>query len=226
MRGKAVRRFTFDPKANGKTEDAQSLGRCAAVSRAWNIIANDELIWKDLCLRHWTTKKNVSFQLHPLVDFSKGLLRSLSVMEIKNILAVRKMNVTGIFDKSDLLAALVTSLPNYSPAQNLKWRSKWKASFIVAELDSKRTRLTVDEISNSDWIFRYDVWPQDRYVSVKFNRDGTFGSTEMMGSDVMNWRLCDDEGDVQIEDFPQLRVIRRPDWGYVLRNYRAVFLQC
>ncbi|KAJ3252197.1 hypothetical protein HDU77_005275 [Chytriomyces hyalinus] len=201
----------------------KTLARCALVNKAWYSAANDELIWKTLCHLRWSSKKNIEPQLHPRVDYT-SLVPTLSVREIKEILKARKVDIRGLFDKSDLVKALLSSLPIHSPPQQgIRWSSHWKASFIIAELDAKRTILTKDELCNIEWEFRMKHWPEDVKSHAKFNTDYSYKSAMFQGEHSMKWRFY--ANDVQVEQYPALSISREKDWGVVMQNDMAIFHQ-
>ncbi|KAJ3344937.1 hypothetical protein HDU83_004590 [Entophlyctis luteolus] len=171
--------------------------------------------------------KNISFQLHPRVDYTKGLMGMLTVKEIKNLLTARKVDITGtgMFDKHDILNALATSLPKHSPRQDgIVWRSKWKASFIVAEWDSKRIILTKDELCNAEWNIRFRQWPaEEESMWAKFNPDYTYTSQMIQPGHSMKWRFY--ANDVQVESYPELKISRAKDWRFVMQNMHAILYQ-
>ncbi|KAI8610289.1 hypothetical protein BC830DRAFT_1172828 [Chytriomyces sp. MP71] len=200
----------------------KTLSRCALVSRAWNPIANDDIVWRSLCEMRWKTKKNVGVGLHPRVDYA-SLAGSLSVREMKELLKARNVDVKGMFEKSEFINALFASLPKNSPMQErVLWRSKWKASFIVAELDAKRVILTKDELCNSNWAFRMKHWPDDvQDMRSTFNQDYTYKSDMFRDDHAMKWRFY--ANDVQVESYPALTITRDKDWGYTMQNEMAIF---
>ncbi|KAI9335245.1 hypothetical protein BDR26DRAFT_865992 [Obelidium mucronatum] len=200
----------------------KTLCRCTAASRTWNSLANDEILWKNLCFLRWGRQKHISLQLHPRVDYT-SLKSQLTVKEIKGILTIRKVDFAGLFDKSELITKLLTSIPKHSPNQEgIQWRSKWKASFIVGELDSKRIILTKDELCGINWSFRMKHWTEDiENMSSKFNHDYTYESDVFSGEHTMKWRFY--ANDVQVESYPELKISRNKDWSFTMQNQHAIF---
>ncbi|TPX69298.1 hypothetical protein SpCBS45565_g02545 [Spizellomyces sp. 'palustris'] len=135
--------------------DADFLVRCSAVCRAWNALANQDILWKELCRKRWETLRHLPLAIHLRVDFSDpDLARSLSVAEILDILRRRGVNrPRGALEKSDLLKLLHDTRPPRSPPG--RWTGKWKSSYIVAELDLDRTQLTFHEVSSMEWKFEF-----------------------------------------------------------------------
>ncbi|KAJ3029358.1 UNVERIFIED_CONTAM: hypothetical protein HDU68_012424 [Siphonaria sp. JEL0065] len=209
-------------KIVGYLRGPKTLCRCTAVSRTWNSLANDEIVWRDLCFLRWSRQKHITNQLHPRVDYS-SLIATLTVKEIKAILTSRKVDFTGLFDKSELVAKLTSSLPKNSPNQEgIQWKSKWKASFIIGELDSKRTILTKDELCGFDWNFRMKHWPEDvENITSKFNHDYSYESDMFSGEHTMKWRFY--ANDVQVESYPELKISRNKDWSFTMQNTHAIF---
>ncbi|KAJ3060488.1 hypothetical protein BCR33DRAFT_852237 [Rhizoclosmatium globosum] len=210
-------------KILGYLRGPKTLCRCTAVSRAWNSLANDELIWRNLCFLRWSIQKHISLQLHPRVDYT-SLKDSLSVKEIKGILLARKVDIRGLMEKSEFVTKLVSSLPKHSPNQEgIQWRSKWKASFIVAELDSKRIILNKDELCTTNWAFRMKHWPDEvQNIRAKFNPDYSFESDMFSDKHTMKWRFY--MNDVQVESYPELVISRNKDWSFTMQNPNAIFI--
>ncbi|KAJ3098231.1 hypothetical protein HDU97_004183 [Phlyctochytrium planicorne] len=201
----------------------KALSRCSKVSRRWHLLATDDSLWKVQCRKRWAGKKHCPYRLHPSVDYTT-LLDLLSVREMKEILTSRKVDLKGVTEKSEIKDLVRTTTPKKAPVQtNILWPSKWKASFIVAELDSKRIELTKEELCSLNWTFKmlYSDWPEDHVVKAKFNRDYSYESDMLFGDRKMSWRFY--LKDVQVEQYPPLKVYRTNDWGYILTNNYAIF---
>ncbi|KAJ3116178.1 hypothetical protein HK100_001136 [Physocladia obscura] len=208
-------------KILGYLRGPKTLSRCTLLSRTWNSLANDEVIWRNMCGLRWSRMKHIKHDLHPRVDYT-SLAGSLTVKEIKGVLAVRKVDITGLFDKSDLISKLVSTLPKHSPPQQgIIWRSKWKASFIVAELDAKRVILTKEELCGVNWLIRFKQWPPEQEsMYAKFNPDYTYESAMIAPGHSMKWRFY--ANDVQVESYPELVVSRNKDWSFSMQNGHAI----
>ncbi|KAJ3417263.1 hypothetical protein HDV05_005719 [Chytridiales sp. JEL 0842] len=210
-------------KILGYLRGPKTLARCAAVNRTWNRLANDELNWKALCFLRWSTKQHIAKELHTRVDYS-SLIQRLTIKEMKGILQSRKVDTRGLMEKSEFQERIINTLPKNSPDQTgIIWRSKWKASFVVAELDSKRTILTKDELCSLRWTFRlmYPEWPADRLINARFFPDYSYESDMPHGPRKMSWRFY--LNDIQVEQYPALSVHRDKNWGYILTNQMAIF---
>ncbi|KAJ1555580.1 hypothetical protein HK405_000060 [Cladochytrium tenue] len=158
------------------------------------------------------------------------LLAGLTVRELRGLLVARRRPelLRGAADKDELRRAVARgSLPPYAPPQRgrgFTFRCRWKASFMVAERDRRRTKISKDELCEFDWCvsvrMMFHQWPDDQQVLARFNRDFTYDS-DMNRGQKMNWRFY--LGDVQVEQFPALVVERvAADWGFRLNNNMAV----
>ncbi|KAJ3322880.1 hypothetical protein HDU76_013785 [Blyttiomyces sp. JEL0837] len=204
----------------------KTLARCALVSRRWTASANSELNWRNLCKIRWSRQKHIHFELHPKVDYT-SLVSSLSVKEMKGILKSRGVDdgkVKACLDKEDLKGLVSSTLPKGAmPQDGVVWRSKWKASFVVAEWEGKKTVLTKEDLCSLNWNFRmlYHEWPADRIIKAKFNRDYSYESDMLHGDRKMSWRFY--ANDIQVEQYPPLTIHRDKQWGYILTNNMAEF---
>ncbi|KAJ3106502.1 hypothetical protein HDU96_008210 [Phlyctochytrium bullatum] len=201
----------------------KTLSRCSMVSKAWHAIATDDTLWKPLCQKRWASKKHTKFGLHPRVNYL-SLLDRLSVREIKDILNTRKVDIKGVTEKAELRELVKNTTPRGPNQDGTVWPGKWKASFVVAELDASRVDITKEELCTFEWTFRmnYPDWPENHLVRAKFNRDYTYESDLSFGQDrKMSWRFY--MKDIQVEQYPPLHVRRAKDWGYILDNGYAIF---
>ncbi|KAI9338945.1 hypothetical protein DFJ73DRAFT_779432 [Zopfochytrium polystomum] len=200
---------------------AETLVQLSRVSRSFYALSSEDRLWRALCRRRWRNKKHTVLRLHPFVDYSHppALLADMSVKELKSVLVARRREdlMKGVRDKAELRAAVAESLPKLAAKQKGcgfdrgGWGGKWKASYMVAERDSRRCRLTKDEL---ELHFKYHQWGQDGVPHrLKFNQDWTLDSDMTRR---MNWRFYMD--DVQVEQYPALSIARDKDWGFRLSN--------
>ncbi|KAI8812776.1 hypothetical protein BJ742DRAFT_791753 [Cladochytrium replicatum] len=169
---------------------AIQLSRLALLNSRFKQLANDDLLWKELCRLKWRKKRHMTHQLQPLVDYSH-LISSLTIKEMKGILGLRHVNYKNLLEKSEFVHSVLTTLPDHAPKG--KWSGKWKSSYIVALLDSTRTKMTTDELCSFDWNFHFlGHWlhpPQ--HNRSKFNRDKTYESDILERA--MHWRWYDEK---------------------------------
>ncbi|KAL2913711.1 hypothetical protein HK105_206727 [Polyrhizophydium stewartii] len=192
--------------------------RCLEVSRTWNKLARDGSIWRELCRKRWADKFNHPHELHVRVDYT-NLARDLSVREIKRLLARRGItSAAKCIEKSELVELLKRTTPAESPSVRLA--PKWLAAYAVAELDSKRNRITKDELCGIKWQFRFiNGWPRSMSSTASFLRDNTYESP--LFERALHWRFYGDH--VQVEQYPPLRCIRTEEWGWILTNSYVVY---
>ncbi|KAJ3388382.1 hypothetical protein HDU84_009816 [Entophlyctis sp. JEL0112] len=162
-------------------------------------------------------------QLHPSVDYARGLRKSLSPLEIQQILKARGYEFSSQGKLSWL--TLESSLPETAPSQTeIIWHSKWKASYMVAEVDSRRTRLTHKELSGIDWSFKFKQWMAEENLRARFRDDFTLWSDVIeMDEDfghTLQW--CFEDDGVRVEHFPLLIISRADDWGFVMQNRHVI----
>ena len=89
---------------------------------------------------------------------------TLTIREMKSLLKRRKVSLTGLLEKKEIADRVKNSLPQLSPAG--QWTGKWRASYIVAEKDAKRCKITKDEIVNTEWKFRYALAKLHAFVEI------------------------------------------------------------
>ncbi|KAI8819977.1 uncharacterized protein EV422DRAFT_568422 [Fimicolochytrium jonesii] len=211
--------------------DAVNLARVAAVSWLFNTLANSDLLWKELCRKRWRTLRHLPFTLHPRVDYTGALLKSLTIAELKQILARRGVPLPrGAVEKRELVGLVEETRPMLSPRG--RWTGKWKSSYIVAEKDLKRTSLTLKEVVDLEWVFEFteggaqwqpmsdDDSDSDasarRTARVQFRADGFYVNPALRLSG-LRWRLTP-AGGVQVEEYPPHRVERSVDGGWIMSN--------
>ncbi|KAI8915849.1 hypothetical protein EDD86DRAFT_243818 [Gorgonomyces haynaldii] len=143
---------------------------CSLVNKRWNLLSNDDAIWKAFCMQDWQHKQFTTMNLAHRLDL-RHVVRLLNIREMKQLLELRKVKTVGLLEKSEWIEALANSTPKYSPAG--PWLPKWKASYVAKHLDSKRTQLIKDELCSIKWKFRFlNGWPEQQPdLSCKFHED-------------------------------------------------------
>ncbi|KAJ3028724.1 UNVERIFIED_CONTAM: hypothetical protein HDU68_001003 [Siphonaria sp. JEL0065] len=103
--------------------------------------------------------------------------------------------------------------------------SKWQASYIAAELDQSRKKLTMGELNSYDWCY-HDNWSRGFYgdedviVRVKFYPNGIRGN--VLGPDsrprMMPYHFTH-QGGIQVGQYPvHSKPVRLADWGWQFNN--------
>ncbi|KAJ3261692.1 hypothetical protein HK103_004643 [Boothiomyces macroporosus] len=133
--------------------DMKELLNCSEACQLWNNVANDNsfykkfwYIWSHNSNRRWKGKWRMALELHPRCNYSR-IIDTLSVKEIKSVLKKRLIPIKGLLEKSELKKALLDS----DPKDQIAYFPKWKASFVAAEKDSKRTAITKEELCTTEW---------------------------------------------------------------------------
>ncbi|KAI8849761.1 hypothetical protein BC829DRAFT_391116 [Chytridium lagenaria] len=74
----------------------EELAQAAGVCKCWNVLCNEEELWKGMCKQRWSDKQKIPLLPHPLIDFKTcpDLLESLSIQELYVIL--RRRGITSI----------------------------------------------------------------------------------------------------------------------------------
>ncbi|KAJ3320917.1 hypothetical protein HDU76_000190 [Blyttiomyces sp. JEL0837] len=113
-------------------------------------------------------------------------------------------------DVSWLKRLLISTQPLHSPRSVPEGCGKWMASYISAEQDSTREKITRVELTSITWSFQH---PISRGIA-RFHSDGTW--TSDLWDHPEWWRIRRD-GRPQVNFFPPLTPIRRADdWGFEL----------
>lgn len=160
---------------------------------------------------------NMRMQLFYRANYTL-IANDLSVKELKLILAERRVNYQHLLEKQEFAELVIKTTPKSTGPIH----GRWKASYIAAELDSKRTTIEKHELCSKKWSFRFKQWPQDQAgLSAKFKEDYTYQSDLLDGD--MRWRFY--AGDVQVEQYPPLKPSRTRDWGWRLDNDFVVFFE-
>ncbi|CAK9043318.1 unnamed protein product [Durusdinium trenchii] len=190
---------------------AEELSRAAALQSALRRVAEHEDLWRHLCGLRWEGK-----QWMPSSElFRNGNYRGLqlTVAECRSLLRRRNVKPGHCTEKSELMEAVNRSSPNMAGHQGVFSRSKWKRSYVHAELDRKRTRITVDEVAHFRWHLIYHGRPSSMGHR-HFQKNGVFVSPHFGET---TWSLEQDGQLFQLEGMAPLKVHRDPDtWGWIL----------
>jgi hypothetical protein len=93
---------------------------------------------------------------------------------------------------------------------------KWKILYAEAEADAQRNKPTLDEICDVKWKFQFI---HSLHLSFPvFKRDYTLH----IDGRVLKWRWTS-SGGIQVEQYPEARFSRLPDWGWQINNQYVVF---
>jgi len=189
---------------------------CRAGRADWKLhsIANDEEIWRSLCNERWQGK-----QLMPPTELFKNGDYSglhLSVAECKSLLRQRDVNIHNVTEKSELLQALCESNPHIPGCRRGQANAipcKWKRSYALAEIDSKREYITVDEVSHYRWQLIYHGRPSTMGLR-HFQKNGVFISPHFGET---QWSLPHGGRWFAMQGLDPLKVTRNHEnWGWIL----------
>ena len=115
--------------------------------RFLNIISKSEQIWKD--------KVGMELQIHPMIQFHPDLVELLGKEQIQKLLRFRRILDDKDVESEDIQVLrqilLESKPPRYYPRDQPEWRSCFKASHYVSLKDSKRMRISMDELCGIKW---------------------------------------------------------------------------
>ncbi|KAJ3354047.1 hypothetical protein HDU91_005825 [Kappamyces sp. JEL0680] len=179
---------------------AQELVRVGTVCRQWHKVAGENVLWRALCAQRWKDKQGMTLELHYRADYT-DIHHTLSIKEIKEILRKRSVYMKGLLERSEFVELLLKTTPATTKG---RWAPKWKAAYITAELDSKRTEITKDELCSRHWKLRFNNWPDHQAsVNVRFCAPALTHSGETSPKKAMHGRpeveLCPC---IPIQQFP------------------------
>ncbi|KAJ3116177.1 hypothetical protein HK100_001135 [Physocladia obscura] len=127
-------------------------------------------------------------------------------------------------------SVLSQTLPTHAPSQHgIVWKSKWKASYVIAELDATRTKLTLSELCGCIWALNFKIFNHiddlnETSALIVLKPNMTYSSTMHFPGHSMTWKLSD-EG-VIIERYPVHRISRSDeDWSYRMENEAVIMFQ-
>lgn len=187
----------------------------ASVCSKFKIVAaGSDRLWKKLCEKRWKGKRGMPLEVSYRADYTElHQLLTMKEIKIKNILTKRGIYFKGLLERSEFVQLLLKTTP--TPYYG-KWSPKWKAAYVIGEMDSKRTIITKDELCSSKWEFRFKQWPDDHPggASAQFNPDYTYESN--LFENRMKWRFY--AGQIQVESYPPLTCTRTKNWEWEIEN--------
>ncbi|KAI8611109.1 hypothetical protein BC830DRAFT_1142652 [Chytriomyces sp. MP71] len=207
--------------------EAEDLANIALVSRYVNTVSKQDLLWKELCRVRWMDKKHQSLTLHPCVDY-KDIVGQLDKQDKIDILTRRFLQLRGDEDDAELEERILNSTPTgfrgikvYIPVVC----GKWQASYIAAEIDQHRRRITMKELQAYEWIFGefYGFHEdEDEPIKVHFRPDGLRSNSIQDGTfrrpRPATYQILA-SGAIQVGEFPtHSRPRRLEDWGWSISN--------
>lgn len=198
--------------------DVKDLLNLSLVSSQFNAISSSNVLWKELARIHWKSKR-IAFQLFHRLDYSP-IIKDLSIKEMKKILSARKTKYNHLIEKNEFKELVLASTPLHSYKFN--HYPKWKASYAAAQLDSKRTKITKDELCSRKWIFKFTQWAiEGPDILAQFHPNYTY--TSDLFDRHLNWRFY--AGDIQVEQYPTTHCVRTSDWGWIIQNEMVVYYE-
>jgi tetratricopeptide (TPR) repeat protein len=94
----------------------------------------------------------------------------------------------------------------------------WKLEYFNSLKDSRRVKITMDELQNLKWIIVF----KNTHMGQQIIDHPTFGKNGVYSSELFDhefdYRLIEDGLAIQIAEFPFLSVDRTKDWGFHLEN--------
>ncbi|KAJ3397609.1 hypothetical protein HDU80_009501 [Chytriomyces hyalinus] len=213
-------------------DHALDLSTVSLASKYLFQLATQDFLWKQLCEMRWSDKKHQSLSLHPLVDYT-GLVPHLNRSELLEILHRRFLATDDSMSDQELATRVINTTPTgfrdvtvYTPLVC----GKWQASYIAAEMDQNRERITMKELQAYEWVFR-EQWAyddeddEDETIKVKFRADGV----RLNASDAQSrprpqtYQLLA-SGKIQVGNFPRhSRPTRLDNWGWQFSNVYVTY---
>jgi hypothetical protein len=149
--------------------DQNDLFSIANVNRNFLSTSSDDLLWKVICHRRWSNKK-INVSRFARRDGGGGELNDGRVKYCATLLrhftpywSARKTNIV-YWDR----------IPPLNINESVRHEPKsWKESYIMAEIDSRRTVISRLELIQFRWQLIYDGSPSTMGLR-QFNEDGTY----------------------------------------------------
>ena len=224
--------------------DAKDLKACAPVCKEWKEAADQDIVWKEQCVRLWQGKWNVPRILqeptiepacvYPFAIFPPTI--KLSVKEMKQVLSVRMIPTERFIERSEFQRALEISQPtSIVGVKSSSFTSKWKCSYVHSLVHSTQARITKFELTQTLWKMEFKV--HNMTCEARFNGDGTYTSTlgNLGHNGPLYWVFAPNSdgnmfsfSSVRIGEYPELHVKRalsNNSWKYELHNDYVVFRQ-
>ena len=164
-------------------KDLFALGQ---VSRDFLIISSTDDLWKPICNRRWKGKQNIKRFMRKegeegindgrvtyCTDFIKQLYSGSSELPAQCVRHVPKFSTIEA-----LIEGFFIELPAINMGSLMHTPTSWKESYIMAEIDSKRTKISKEELVHFKWKLIYDGRPSVNGLR-QFNADGTYHSPYM-----------------------------------------------
>ncbi|KAI8610614.1 hypothetical protein BC830DRAFT_1143798 [Chytriomyces sp. MP71] len=147
---------------------AEDLATVSSTCKLMHCLATQDLLWKKLCADRWQIKKHVPLALHPYVDYS-SLVHKLDRVEKESILARRFIahSLYAADTDEELSERVVHTMPVAVPEVRVFEPvacGKWQASYIAAEMDQHRSRITMDELNAYEFTY-HDNWGHGFYMN-------------------------------------------------------------
>lgn len=203
-------------------KDLLALGQ---VSRNFLIISSTDDLWKVICNRRWKGKQNVKRFMKKeggegindgrvtyCTDFIKQLYTSSTLPALFVRHAPKFITIEALIEGGFI------ELPAINMDSLMHTPTSWKESYIMAEIDSKRTKMSKEELVHFKWKLIYDGRPSVNGLR-QFNADGTYHSPYM---GLTNWEL---EGNIFSFAGSTLFVERDANtWGWIIgKNERTMY---
>lgn len=167
----------------------RQLLKCNLVSASWHRAASLPQLWEEICIERWKGKVYIPAAGQPNLTWKQKYLKAESDRQIAAAPSI-SLNELATFD----------------------WKFRFKrhaGSSYLQEIDPY-------------WVHGKD---ESKMMKRKFLSDGNiFRAPEddpfhdvYNGESEMTWKFTN-SGDVQVEQYPPLRVKRSSDWGFILEN--------
>eukprot|EP00658_Telonema_sp_P-2_P070605 TRINITY_DN60053_c0_g1_i1.p1 TRINITY_DN60053_c0_g1~~TRINITY_DN60053_c0_g1_i1.p1 ORF type:complete len:320 (+),score=58.45 TRINITY_DN60053_c0_g1_i1:183-1142(+) len=192
---------------------AENLCRATMVCRCLSSLGSSDGLWRPLCLERWASKQRMHNTLFWRANYGALLLSPDECRAIMLGRGIDPSNLDGerevVMGMTELRAAVQATSP---AGTRLVLPCKWKASYVYAEMDSTRVRISKEEVAYFRWGFLYHGQPSRSGVLRKFQLDGSFVSPYFGAS---TWHLTP-EGQFVVASHEPLSVSREPDWSWVM----------
>ena len=208
----------------------RSLLKLGLISHRWQEICDDDHLWEPLCVLLWRSKhplfvggSHKRFLPHNLIKLTASGWESLRIKELKWIAAKNKTNIHGLFEKASIIARLQAASQS-GTLQSIRFHHKWKASFYSSLRDSKRCKISKEELCKYDWDMTFQRGGHSVPIVCTFSEDHVFSSSSFPDN---VWRWTDPHPSgasyVQVGGYPPLLFARDKDWNWVASNIHVLF---
>lgn len=162
-------------------KDLFALGQ---VSRNFLIISSTDDMWKPICNRRWKGKQNVKRFVRKEDEEGTNDGRVSYCIDLMNQYYPSGFSAVCASYFSTMEGS-INQLPALNMGSVMHKPKSFKESYIMAEIDSKRTHLSKEELVHFKWKLIYDGRPSQMGLR-QFNANGTYNSPYM---GVCNWEL-------------------------------------